>query len=148
MIVGLVCYQDRLAALFDTAAHVQLLRLENGGVEELERLPLNRDDPAERARALAQNGLDLLLCGAISCHCQALLEQTGIKVRPFLCGGILSVVRALLDDRLDDLAMPGCGQGRRCPRGGHGAHGGHGRGPGCGRSGRNERIRNNTRSES
>ncbi len=67
------------------------------------------DDLARRASQVAELGVDLLICGAISRPLRILLESKGIQVLDGVCGDVPGVVRAYADGRLDDqtFAMPG-----------------------------------------
>ena len=74
-----------------------------------------------RADVLAQHGVKVLVCGAVSRPARALLEQAGIRVIGFLAGDATEILDLAQRDRLPDVryAMPGCrhccqrGRGRR-----------------------------------
>jgi predicted Fe-Mo cluster-binding NifX family protein len=79
-----------------------------GGDRHLESLGAKGSH--ERAKRLADMGVKLLVCGAISWPLEALLVASGIQVIPLICGDIEDVISALRDGAIDDgrLAMPGC----------------------------------------
>ncbi|WP_285907153.1 hypothetical protein [Pseudodesulfovibrio pelocollis] len=61
----------------------------------------------DRTSAILACGVSLLLCGAICADTRALLEQGGVRVIPWLTGGIREVVDALDHDSLSRMTMPG-----------------------------------------
>ena len=67
------------------------------------------------ARRLAELGVDVLVCGAISWPLEALLTASGIRVIPLVCGGVEEMVRAFRGGTLGDerFTMPGCCRKRR-----------------------------------
>ena len=68
-----------------------------------------------RADRLAQQGVDTLICGAISRALESLLTARGVQVIPRVCGSVDEVLGAFCTGELDDerFAMPGCCDGRR-----------------------------------
>lgn len=119
-------------------------------------VPANQD----RCLWLSRQGVDVLVCGAISNQLQTRLEWMNIRVYPFVAGDISKIVKAWVDNsfKIETFAMPGCccrirgefhvdkevndmrgrNQGQSCPRGrGQGQGQGQGRntGPGTGPQG-------------
>ncbi len=72
-------------------------------------------DPSRRATQVADLGVDVLICGAISRSLKLLLESKGIEVLDEVCGDVPGVLRAYTEGRLDDktFVMPGA---RTSPR--------------------------------
>ena len=105
--------------------------LEDGRQVRRNDANLQEDDLRARAEKLAELGVDVLVCGAISRPLEAMLTAAGVKVIAQVCGGIEEVLDAHGTGRLGDpaFAMPGCcgrrrgfGYGRRCRNGGRRAH--------------------------
>ncbi|MGE4299558.1 MAG: NifB/NifX family molybdenum-iron cluster-binding protein [Desulfovibrionaceae bacterium] len=112
MIVCLATYEDRLAALFDTAAAFDLFEMAPGaGITPTQRLSLPQADTAAKIAALHAQGVEQLICGAISGGEQHAFAQAGIALTPWRCGTIAQILDALATDNLDMVAMPGCGRG-------------------------------------
>ena len=68
---------------------------------------------------LAQQGVSILVCGAISRPLHEMIILNGIQVIPFIAGDLDEVIGAWLSDALDNdrFAMPGCcGRGRGGPK--------------------------------
>lgn len=109
-------WEDRIAPVFDTTRQLRLVESDGTAVtgESLESLA--PDEPHRIAGRLAELGVGILVCGAISRPLHQLIASQGIEVVPFVTGETGAVVRAWLGNALDGdrFAMPGCcGQGRR-----------------------------------
>ena len=107
---------DRVSPVFDTAGRVLLLDLADG-IEQARQLVevAQASFPTERAKRLAELGVNVLVCGAISRPLAGLLSAAGIIVIPWVSGALEEVLRAYLTDRLSDpcWCMPGCGRRHR-----------------------------------
>jgi predicted Fe-Mo cluster-binding NifX family protein len=101
--------------VFDVAEQVLLVDLdrEDDGSRRMESLGTTA--PHGRAQRLAELGVNVLVCGAISWPLEALLAASGIRVIPLVCGKVEEVVRAFRDGTLENerFAMPGCCRKRR-----------------------------------
>jgi predicted Fe-Mo cluster-binding NifX family protein len=109
-------WEDRIAPVFDTTRQLRLVESDGTAVtgESLESLA--PDEPHRIAGRLAELGVGILVCGAISRPLHQLIAAQGIEVVPFVTGETGAVVRAWLGNALDgdSFAMPGCcGRGRR-----------------------------------
>ena len=103
-------WQGRVSPVFDVAEQVLLVDLD-GPPESSQRMkPLGSTAPHDRARRLAELGVDVIVCGAISWPLESLLTTGGIRVIPLVCGEVEEVVRAFREGTLEDerFAMPGC----------------------------------------
>jgi predicted Fe-Mo cluster-binding NifX family protein len=103
---------DRVSPVFDTASRVLLLDLADG-IEQARQLVevAQATFPTERAKRLAELGVNVLVCGAISRPLAGFLSAAGIVVIPWVSGAPEEVLRAYLTDRLSNprWRMPGCG---------------------------------------
>lgn len=145
-------HQGRISPVFDVAASVLLIDVENGREVRREERSLSRTDLAARASEFLKLGANVLICGAISAPLEALLVSSGVRVAGFLCGPVEKVITAFLNGEAarPEFCMPGCGAWRKrlgrtrsdtMPRGfgmgsGRGGGGGRGRGAGAGGGGR------------
>ena len=145
-------WDNRIAPVFDTARHLHVVEAESERIIRETQEPLADDLPVKKALRLADLGVGVLVCGAISRPLHELVASYGIQVFPFVAGELREIIQAWLDGNLgrDAFAMPGCcghGQGRRrgmCGinkeeyemngkgRGGTGKGGGQGQGRGGG----------------
>ena len=102
-------WNGRLAPVFDTARRMLVVSISSAGVMRTDQ-PLVEGAPARRAVQLADVGIEVLVCGAISRSLHELIIARGITVQPFLAGDLQEVVACWLAGRLGDEAfvMPGC----------------------------------------
>jgi len=116
MKVAVPDWQGRVSPVFDVAEHVQVVDLDDE--EGRSRVTVNLANMAlhDRARRLAELGVDVLVCGAISWPLAAFLTSSGIRVIPLVCGRVEEIVQAFRDGTLLDeerFIMPGCCQMKR-----------------------------------
>ena len=92
-----------------------------GGREVNRRaVTLDEADLTDRATRLADLGVDVLICGAISRPLEAMLTSAHVRVIAQTCGSAEDVLRAFASGQLTERAflMPGCcGRRRRLRRG-------------------------------
>jgi predicted Fe-Mo cluster-binding NifX family protein len=117
-----VC-EDQVSNMFDFGHRVVVVTLND--TEELARaeVALPGQGPARIAR-LSQLGLDTPICGAISQSLASWTSACGIRLFPYVTGGIDEVIEAFKNGELGSkrFVLPGCWQGahtgsrRRCRR--------------------------------
>jgi predicted Fe-Mo cluster-binding NifX family protein len=124
MRVAIPAWNDRVSPVFDAARSVMVVDVENGVEQARRQETLQEEFPTRRARQLAQLGVNVLICGAISRPLAAMIAASGITVIPWTAGPVDEVLTAYLAGRLPDprWLMPGCG-GKRRHRGGRGPRG-------------------------
>lgn len=108
MLLCLACYGSRLASVLDSAPELVLYRVEGGRAEPAGHLPGPRGDAEILWQILGEQGVDTLVCGAVTGRCLAGLHAAGIAVQPWVGGTSEDVLQAWLEGRLDDLRLPGC----------------------------------------
>jgi predicted Fe-Mo cluster-binding NifX family protein len=109
-------WNERIAPVFDVASQVRLTDVESGCVVREDTVYHLRDAPlAEKAIWLAEQGVDVLVCGAISRPLQSMVAGYGIRVIPFVAGDLQEITQAWLAGTLESglFAMPGCCRRRR-----------------------------------
>ena len=111
--VAFPVFQSRIAPVFDFAVRVLLIQIEHQ--RELARSELytkNLSGP-ERVNTLKRAGVTTLVCAGVSNIMHTMLENADIRVRPGIVGQVEEVIRAYIDNRLDDprFFMPGHGGG-------------------------------------
>jgi predicted Fe-Mo cluster-binding NifX family protein len=116
MKAAFAAWNNRIAPVFDVARRVHIVESEAGRriAEIQERLP--DEPPALKALRLAEMGVRMLVCGAISRPLQEMVAAYDIRVIPFVAGDLREVIRAWLGGGLESplFAMPGCnGRNRR-----------------------------------
>ena len=109
-------WDNRIAPVFDVARHVLLVDVESGRIVREVKETLRDDSDAGKALWLADRGVRVLVCGAISRSLEAMIAAYGIHVVPFVGGNLNDIVHAWLSDTLEKgvYALPGChGRGGR-----------------------------------
>lgn len=102
--------------MFDVAK--SLLVVDAAGYTEIGRHEeeLLEADPVARAKKVADLGVEVLICGAVSRMLELLLVSEGVRVFPHTSGLAEEVLTAFLSGRFTarSFLMPGCcGRGRR-----------------------------------
>jgi predicted Fe-Mo cluster-binding NifX family protein len=113
--IGIAAGVERLSPVFETGERLLVLELHQN--HEVNRRELRWPDssPAARVKFLVDLGVDTLVCGAITRQTEDLLLGAGLEVKPWLCGEVDQIVRALLRGTLSqaEFLMPGCCRHRR-----------------------------------
>jgi predicted Fe-Mo cluster-binding NifX family protein len=109
-------WDNRIAPVFDTAKWILVVESESGEITRDIQVTLPDEQPVQKALRLAESGIEVLVCGAISRQLYILIHSYGIKIFSFVSGNLLEVVKAWIGGTLEQetFAMPGCsGRGRR-----------------------------------
>lgn len=108
--VAIPIWQERVSPVLDTATRLLIVRQQRGEAVERREATLGVLTPEVLARSVAELGVEVLLCGAVSEGLRRALESAGVRVVPDLCGEVEAVLRAFARGRLnrEEFAMPGC----------------------------------------
>jgi predicted Fe-Mo cluster-binding NifX family protein len=130
MRLGIASWNGRVSPVFDTAAHVLVVDVDEAGEQGRREEAVREPVPARRVRRLVELGVEVLICGAVSRPLATLLAGAGIQLVPWVAGPVDEVLAAYLGGRLPapQWAMPGCACQHPGPRGPRGRR--RGRGPG------------------
>ena len=103
-------WDNRIAPVFDVARHILLVEAKSGNILSEREETLAETKSVWKASFLAELGIDILICGAISRPLQEMLAAYGIRVIPFVAGDLREVIGAWISGRGDIrlFAMPGC----------------------------------------
>lgn len=115
MKVAIPVWEGRISPVFDVARRVLVVELADGVEAAREDMSLQAATLPGRAKFLAELGVELLICGAISRPLEEMLAAADVQVIPHTCGPVEEVLRAFLSGQLTQQAflMPGCRGGRR-----------------------------------
>lgn len=137
MKIVLPVWNGRVAPVFDAADLWMTVSVENDQWVIGGERSFSSTLPEEKARELLDQGMEYLICGAISYRIERFLRSAGCGVKSFVSGEPEELIRAWINRTLDDprYCMPGCGRpgygGRGRDQRGPGRRGyGHGRGNG------------------
>jgi predicted Fe-Mo cluster-binding NifX family protein len=127
MKVAVPISRGRISPVFDVAERLLVVRIEDGREVDRHEERITETAASRRAVCLAELGVDVLVCGAVSRPLEAMIAASGIQMIPWRCGPVEQVLDALMSRQLTEeaYAMPGCCGRRR-----------QARGPGRGRRGR------------
>ena len=110
MKVAISTWDDRISPVFDVARRLLVVDIE--GDAEIGRgdVIVGEIAAATRAKQLADLGVNVLICGAISRPLEQMLVSAGVTVMPHTCGPVEDVLRAFMSGQLTEHAflMPGC----------------------------------------
>jgi len=128
MKIALSVFKDSISTVFDAADQLLILDTDGPNGNKRTMVQIGSTDRANRATHLKDQGIDVLICGAISRPLQASIAALGIDIHPFVRGSVDEVIAAYQSDHLGETAfsLPGChdrghGNGRgkergiRCP---------------------------------
>ena len=117
-------HDGRVSPVFDVARHLLVIETLDGEAVGRNELAMQGPEPLGRVRLVAECGVDVLICGAISRPLETMLESTGVTVIARKCGPVEEVLRAFMAGELSEgaFSMPGCQAWRR--RKGGRRHGG------------------------
>jgi predicted Fe-Mo cluster-binding NifX family protein len=124
MNVAIPVWSERVSPVFDVAQRLLVVGVEEGREIARREHGISVAMPGQRARQVAELGVNVLICGAISRPLEAMLYAAGVRVVPQICGSCEEVLQAWLAGALDRpcFLMPGCRGGGwrrqgRCRRG-------------------------------
>jgi predicted Fe-Mo cluster-binding NifX family protein len=102
--------QERISPLLDAAARLLLVTRRRGKEVARKKFALGPLSSEALADSVAELGVDVLLCAALSEPLLRALERRGVRVKPHLCGETEAVLQAFCCDRLNrpEFRMPGC----------------------------------------
>ena len=119
MKVAIPIWNGRISPVFDVAKHLLVIEAADGTEVSRHEEDLRETSLGDRAKRIADAGLDVLICGAVSWPLEAMLVSAGVRVVPYRCGPVEDVLRAFAAGGLTERAflMPGCCGRRRRFRG-------------------------------
>ncbi len=114
MKIAVSTWNGRISPVFDVSRHMVVVEIDQGIIQRKSEDSLD-EDLGRKVEKISGNGIQLLICGAISQPLAEVLALRGIRIIPFITGNVDEVIEACLADQLDRsrFAMPGCcGRGR------------------------------------
>lgn len=119
MKVAIPTWDGRISPVFDVARRLLVVDIESDTEVGREDTAVEEANPGLRARRVAQLGVNVLICGAISTPLEDMLVSAGVRVISHVCGPVEEVLHAFVSGRLTDQAflMPGCCGRRQRGRG-------------------------------
>ncbi len=92
MRIAISVWEGRISPLFDTASRLMVLEMEDR--KEISRFEIFFDEDAlvRRCARIRTLNIDVLICGAVSRNFLSLLNASGIRIIPWICGSVESVL--------------------------------------------------------
>jgi predicted Fe-Mo cluster-binding NifX family protein len=117
MKVARTVWEGRISPLFDAARELLGADIEDRGVINRRHEPIRPQSTMRVVESLAEQGVTVLICGAISEVPAGMMEAAGITLIAFVAGSVEDVLGALAKGRslIPAFSMPGCGC-PKCPR--------------------------------
>ena len=119
MKVGIPAWNGWISPVFDVARDLLVVEAQDGAEVSRSKVGIEETAVVVRAKRVADLGINVLICGAISRPLEQMLVSSGLRVIPHTCGPVEEVLQAFLSERLTEQAflMPGCCGRRRRFRG-------------------------------
>lgn len=115
MRIAVPIWSGRVSPVFDVAKRLMIVAVIGGEATFTEKHDLEGRD---RVGLLTEFGVDVLLCGAVSCELEERMLAAGVELVMEIRGEVDAVIRAYLDGSLaqPQFSMPGCHSRRRVAR--------------------------------
>jgi predicted Fe-Mo cluster-binding NifX family protein len=119
MKIAITIWEDRISPLFDAARELLLVDIEGEAPISRRHEPISSQWHLPVVQRLVEQGVSVLICGAISEVPARMIEAAGITLIAFVTGSIEDVLNTLAKGSalIPAFSMPGCGC-PRCPRSG------------------------------
>ncbi len=117
MKIAITVWGNRVSPVFDAAAMILLVEIQNGGITSRQFVPFNPAISWRLGEMLKEMGVSVLICGAISEVPANFLSVSGIQLIPFVSGETEKILEALAKGIpiIPAFSMPGIGKhNRRC----------------------------------
>jgi predicted Fe-Mo cluster-binding NifX family protein len=113
VLVAIPNSKGRVSPVLDVAARLLVVQVKDGREIARQETDLPENRPDKLAGQLADLGVKVLICGAISQPLVCWLASVGVKVLPHICGDAEKVLKAYLKNMLNqpEFRMPGCDEG-------------------------------------
>ncbi len=126
MKVGITVWGKRISPVFDAARTLLITDIANALQVKSELVQCRPEQPEAMMRLLQDNGVNVLITGAISREPAGRIEACGIHLIPFIAGRADQVLARYIEgNSITGYHMPGCcnsagnghGRGQRCRNG-------------------------------
>lgn len=119
--VAVTVWNNRISPVFDSAQALLVAEIHGSEIVDAVVRTVQTSIFDRFLSLLAEQNVQVLICGAL-CEAPALLiEKQGIEVISFVTGEAENVLESYLNGNdLAEFAMPGCGRGRCCRMNGRG----------------------------
>lgn len=115
MRVAFAIWNQRISPLLDSCQQAAVADFVAGEWLTETTLALGAGGPRAVAQQLQAEGVELLVCGAVSSDYASILREHGIRIFPFVCGDLADIMAGYAAGTLRQPCwrMPGCGHPAR-----------------------------------
>lgn len=115
MKIAIPVWNGLVSSVFDFAGLLIVVDIDGKRQISRSQIQLEQQDIPQRVNKLAGEGIEVVICGAISRPLASALSACNIEVIPFVSGSVDEVLEAYLDNRLAEprFLQPGCWPGAR-----------------------------------
>jgi len=107
--LALPVFEDRVSAIFDNCTQLLLVNFAGGKYISRRKLYMKSNNLPRMLEILKTEGVQVVICGAISRCMQRAVEANGIYVISWISGSVSDVLDAYAKGTLGNYVMPGCG---------------------------------------
>jgi predicted Fe-Mo cluster-binding NifX family protein len=110
MKIAIPVWDNDIATVLDFSKVLLVVEVEKKTIKNRTKINWELCNDAQKIALLEEERISILLCGALSRSMQAMIQESGIEVVPFLRGAIDSVLDAYFEGRISDktFQLPGC----------------------------------------
>lgn len=110
MKIAVTIWEDRISPVFDASRRLLIVDIEKAGIGERSLLMFDPERPSGLVKTLANLGVEVLICGAISQLPATIINAADITLMPFITGKVDRVLAAFArGEALEPtFLMPGC----------------------------------------
>ncbi len=110
MKIAIPHWKGRVSPVFDESRQLVLVDILNGKSTGYAVKKLKNSNPLFRAKEVADLNAQVLICGVVSQVLEMALLSENVRIIPYTCGPVKEVIKAFIDDRLNEpmFLMPGC----------------------------------------
>ncbi len=115
MRIAMTVWGDRVSPVLDCARNLLVAEIVGGEVVGRKTECFDSSLLPVTLRELRQQGVQVLICGAVSQDLATVIESCNVKLLPFVAGDVEKILKTVAQGRsVSAFAMPGCRCSGRC----------------------------------
>ena len=101
MKIAIPVFENRISPRFDFAPTLLLFNIEGERITEWKEISCEENDGIQRISKLKELGVEILICGGLPQYLSGMLNDSGIKVIPWVTGNVSEALSLFLQGRLN-----------------------------------------------
>lgn len=106
MKIAVPLFNSRVSPRFDFAARLMVITITDGKITGEQEFSMLHLDQIKRISLLRDLGVDLMICGGISCFAERFIKGHGIEVVSLVQGEVKEVIDLFLNGNLSSATIP------------------------------------------